>query len=85
MKDSYVTSMRFYSVGEENIQVKARVFRSQRKTEEPHQVNLDTYSCTSQTMHTAAARLGMYGVEKITIVLKMLVFCSVVVINQLTN
>ena len=41
MKDSYVTSMRFYSVGEENIQVKARVFRSQRKTEEPHQVNLD--------------------------------------------
>ena len=30
---NYVTSVRFYSVAEENIQVKARVFRSQRKTE----------------------------------------------------
>ena len=41
MKDSYVTSVRFYSVAEENIQVKARVFRNQRKTEKPHQVSLD--------------------------------------------
>ena len=39
MKDSYVTSMRLYYVGKENIQAKARAFRSQRKTEEPHQVN----------------------------------------------
>ena len=31
----------FYYVGEENIHVKASVFRSQRKTEELHHVNLD--------------------------------------------
>ena len=41
IKDSYDKSMRFYCVGEENIPVKAHVFRNERKTEEPHHVNLD--------------------------------------------
>lgn len=41
MKDSYVKSVKLYAQERENMLIKAEVYRSQRKTEDPHKINID--------------------------------------------
>ncbi|XP_055995428.1 uncharacterized protein LOC130046743 [Ostrea edulis] len=41
MKDSYVKSVRLYTQERENMLIKAEVYRSQRKTQDPLKINID--------------------------------------------
>lgn len=53
VKDSYKKSVKFFKGEHENdIQINAKVFRSQRKSEDPHRVNLHV-DVTGKTFNDA--------------------------------
>ncbi|VDI40315.1 Hypothetical predicted protein [Mytilus galloprovincialis] len=46
VKDSYVKSVSIFRAGNERIAIKSNVYRSQRKSENPHTINLDVNETT---------------------------------------
>ncbi|VDI42283.1 Hypothetical predicted protein [Mytilus galloprovincialis] len=46
VKDSYVKSVSIFRAGNERIAIKSNVYRSQRKSEDPHTINLDVNETT---------------------------------------